>query len=121
MKRIGRIVGACMTLCWCAGAGRAAAAEKPVIVGWMQAAGEIRIYPRREDLGTLYSGKCMSGILPSRREAPRSWKNSRVAVYGTLISWASVAEQRARGITMGLDNYCGGDQVIMITRMVRVQ
>ena len=36
---------------------------KPIAIGWVQAAGEIFIYARKSDLGNLYDGSCISGVM----------------------------------------------------------
>ena len=44
-----------------------AAGPKLLAKGWVQAAGEIRVYRHRADLGRLYDGSCISGVMTRGR------------------------------------------------------
>ena len=78
----------------------------PLLEGWAQAAGEVRIYGRREDLGS--------------RTLPPAINDQYVAVYGTWISVAELNAMTLRGESVGAENYCGGERLFIAERIVAV-
>jgi hypothetical protein len=92
--------------------------ERPVAVGWVQAAGEIRIYSRMEDLGNLYDGSCISGVMVNGQTLPDRLQNKHVWVYGTLVEAKDFYDRTAKGVTSGVENYCASLKIAIITRIV---
>jgi len=92
--------------------------DAPLLKGWAQAAGEIRIYERRQDLGHLYDQTCVSGVMTRSRTLPLNMRNRYVAVYGTWISAAALSERTARFESIGAENYCGGERLFIAERIV---
>lgn len=93
--------------------------EQLVAVGWVQAAGEIRIYARQSDLGKLYDGSCISGVMTGGRTLPEKLQNSFVSVYGKLVDARELDELALQGITVGVENYCNSPKIAIVTRVVK--
>jgi hypothetical protein len=94
--------------------------ERLVAVGWVQAAGEVRIYARKADLGKLYDGSCISGLMTHGRTMPKKFANRHVAVYGTLVDSKEFDEMTLQFIITGVENYCNSPEIAIITRIVPV-
>jgi len=94
--------------------------EKLIAMGWVQAAGEVRIYPRKADLGKLYDGSCTSGAMTNRRTMPKSFNNHYVAVYGTFIDAQEIRQMTLQGASIGVENYCGSPKIAIISRIERI-
>jgi len=94
--------------------------NKPLLEGWAQAAGEIRVYARREDLGNLYDRTCVSGVMSRSRTLPLAMNDQYVAVYGTWISAAELNAMTLRGESVGAENYCAGERLFIAERIVAV-
>ena len=94
--------------------------EEPIAVGWVQSAGEVRIYPRKEDLGKLYDMVCVSGVMSNGRLMPSRFRNQHVSVYGILVDADAFYQQALNGATAGVENYCNSSKIAVITRMVKV-
>ena len=92
--------------------------DAPLLKGWAQAAGEIRIYARREDLGKLYDRTCVSGVMSRSRTLPPAMRNRYVAVYGAWISADELYEMTLRGVSIGAENYCAGERLFVAERIV---
>jgi hypothetical protein len=112
------VLAACLVL-GCAASGERPG-DAPLLKGWVQAAGEIRVYPRRGDLGKLYDQTCVSGVMTESRMLPRAMLNRYVAVYGTWISANDLDEMTLRGETIGAENYCGGERLFIADRIVAI-
>jgi hypothetical protein len=95
--------------------------EQLLAVGWVQAAGEVRIYSRKEDLGNLYDASCISGVMVNRQTMPDRLQNKRVAVYGSFIDAEQIYAKALQGITSGVENYCGSSTIAIITRIEEVE
>jgi hypothetical protein len=93
--------------------------EPPIASGWAQAAGEVRIYPKRADLGKLYDGSCTSGFFKNGATLPEKLQNRRVRVYGSTMNRADLGAMTLRGETVGAENYCNSENILVITRVVR--
>ena len=91
--------------------------EHLIAVGWVQAAGEIRIYTQKEDLGRLYDGSCISGTMTNGRAMPSRLQNQHVSVYGTLMDAEKLHEMTLQGISIGVENYCNSSKIAIITRI----
>jgi hypothetical protein len=89
-----------------------------LLEGWVQAAGEIRVYARREDLGNLYDRTCVSGVMARSRTLPLPMNNHYVAVYGTWISADELNAMALRGESVGAKNYCSGERLFIAERIV---
>jgi hypothetical protein len=94
--------------------------EHLITVGWVQAAGEIHIYAHRSDLGRLYDGTCLTGVMTDGRTMPAEFQNRRVSVYGTLVDAKEFSDMTVRGVSTGVENYCGSAKIAIITRLVPV-
>jgi hypothetical protein len=94
--------------------------DELIAMGWIQAAGEVRIYPRKADLGKLYDGSCTSGAMTNRRTMPKSFNNHYVAVYGTFIDAQEIRDMTLQGASIGVENYCGSPRIAIISRIERV-
>jgi len=92
--------------------------EKPIAVGWVQAAGEIRIYFHKSDLGRLYDGSCLSGVMTRGRTMPPELQNHRVYAYGKLLDAKELSDATKRGISIGVENYCNSPKIALIERLV---
>jgi hypothetical protein len=86
--------------------------------GWVQAAGEIRIYRNRADLGHLYDGSCISGVMTQGRSLPDHLQNHYVAIWGSWITAEDLHEMTAKGESIGVENHCNGTRIALITRVV---
>jgi hypothetical protein len=95
--------------------------EQFLAVGWVQAAGEVRIYSRKEDLGNLYDGSCISGVMVNGQTLPDRLQNRRVSVYGSFIEAEHIYAKALQGITAGVENYCGSSKIAIITRIEEVE
>jgi hypothetical protein len=91
---------------------------KPIAIGWVQAAGEIFIYARRADLGNLYDGSCISGVMAHGRKFPKSLNGHYVRVYGRLMDVKELDDLVSRGISIGVETYCNSPKIAIITRLV---
>ena len=89
-----------------------------LVKGWVQAAGELRIYPSRKDLGHLYDGSCVSGVLSNGRTLPAHLQNQHVAAYGAWMSSDELSAMTVRGESIGVENYCGGPKIAIIAKLV---
>jgi len=92
--------------------------EQLVAVGWVQAAGEVRIYSRKEDLGKLYDASCVSGVIVKGQTLPSRLQNRHVSVYGMLVDVEQFNQMALKGITAGIGNYCNSSKIAIITRIV---
>src|ERR1700722_4484497 len=92
--------------------------DQLIAVGWVQAAGEIHIYAHRSDLGKLYDGSCLTGVMTERRTMPAEFRNRRVSVYGSLVEAKEFSQMTARGFITGVENYCNSPKIAIITRLV---
>jgi hypothetical protein len=95
-----------------------ASSERLIAVGWVQAAGEIFIYARKSDLGRLYDGSCISGVMTNRRTLPKKLNNHHVRVYGRLMDSKELDDLVVQGISLGVENYCNSAKIAIITRIV---
>ena len=86
--------------------------------GWVQAAGEIRIYRNLADLGHLYDGSCISGVMTQGRKLPGDLQNHYVAIYGSWIRAEDLHAMTAKGESIGVENYCNSTRIALITRVV---
>jgi hypothetical protein len=111
---------ACTAGCSTTAAARRGADDALIAMGWVQAQGEVRIYPQKADLGSLYEGKCTSGVMTGSRLMPKKFSNHYVAVYGRLVDARELEEEILRGITSGVENYCNSPQIAIITRIESV-
>ena len=91
---------------------------KLIANGWVQGAGEIRIYANKADLGKRYEGVCTSGLMTHGRTMPAKYQNQFVAVYGRLVDEQTFTKLLAQGFSAGLENQCGGRQIAIIERLV---
>ena len=91
--------------------------EHLIAVGWVQAAGEVRIYARKEDLGKLYDGSCISGAMMYGRTMHARLQNQYVSVYGTFLDVEKLHEMTLQGISIGVENYCNSSKIAIITRI----
>jgi diaminopimelate epimerase len=91
-----------------------------VAVGWVQFAGELRIYPKREDMGKLYDKSCISGMMAAHAtKNVKKYNGRHVTVYGELVDWSSFEEKIGQGWSFrGLENYCSSEKVAIISRIV---
>jgi len=89
--------------------------------GWIQAAGEIRLYRNRADLGRLYDGSCISGVMTHKRTLPNQLQNRYVAIYGSWITKESLYEMAVHLKSIGVENYCNGTRIALIERVVPLQ
>jgi len=99
-------------------ASRTKSRPRPVASGWVQAVGEVRVYPRRVDLGKLGGGVCVSGIMSRGRTMPVSFRNRFVIVYGDLLDSRAFESTRLGSESVGLQNYCGSTKVLLIEKLV---
>jgi hypothetical protein len=107
-----------VTACTTAGHSGQAPKDHLIAVGWVQAAGEIRIYSRQADLGKLYDGTCISGVMTERRTMPASLQSQHVSVYGTLVDAREFDQKAQQLVTTGVENYCSSEKIAIITRLV---
>ncbi len=105
------LISACTTL-------REQSGGVPLLKGWAQASGEIRIYAERRNLGHLYDQTCVSGVMTESRMLPDAMRNRYVAVYGRWMSVAALEEMIVRGVSIGAENYCAGDRLFIAERIV---
>jgi hypothetical protein len=91
---------------------------EPIAEGWVQSAGEIRIYAHKSDLGKLYDGSCISGVMSDRRTMPKKFKNRHVLVYGTLIAARELHDMTLHGYSIGVENYCNSNKIAIISLLV---
>jgi hypothetical protein len=94
--------------------------DELIAMGWVQAAGEVRIYPQKADLGKLYDGSCTSGAMTNHRTMPKRFNNHYVAVYGTFIDAQEIRDMTLLGASIGVENYCGSPKIAIISRIERV-
>jgi hypothetical protein len=108
--------------CACALSTAASAKEELIATGWVQARGEVMIYFRKEDVGHLFDGSCMSGKMSGHNPAmPKKYQNQHVRVYGVLLSWAELYDRLKRfGENSGVENYCASADIALITRPERI-
>jgi hypothetical protein len=92
--------------------------NQPIAEGWVEAAGEVRIYPRQGDLGRLYDKSCISGVMTQRRTRPRQFSRQYVRAYGILIDRSEVDNMAAHLSSIGVENDCNSDQIAIISRLV---
>jgi len=109
---------AALTCCTTAGHSDAAPKEQLIAVGWVQAAGEIRIYAHSSDLGKLYDRSCISGLMTEGRTLPPEFQNRRMTVYGTLVDAKEIDKFALHAISVGVENYCNSPKIAIITRLV---
>jgi hypothetical protein len=95
-----------------------AATSTLLLKGWIQAAGEVRIYARHDDLGRLFDGSCVSGAMTRRRTLPDNLQNQYVAIYGSWISANELAKMAANLESIGVENYCSSPRIALIERVV---
>ena len=95
--------------------------EHLIAVGWVQAAGEVRIYARKEDLGKLYDASCISGAMVNRQTMSARLQNQHVSVYGTLVDAKEFDQMALHGINAGIENYCNSSNIAIITRIIEIQ
>ena len=112
------LVGTLVCFTVIAGPSKEQTKEQLIAVGWVQAAGEIHIYVHRSDLGRLYDGSCLTGVMTGGRTMPAELQNRRVSVYGTLVDAKEFSDMTVRGISAGVENYCNSPKIAIITRLV---
>jgi len=100
------------------GCAHQASNEQLIAVGWVQAAGEIFIYAHKSDLGKLYDGSCISGVMTRGRKMPEKFNGHLVSVYGKLMDEEDLRGFTLRGISIGVENYCNSPKIAIITRIV---
>ncbi len=49
---------------------------------------------------------------------PRELNNRHVAVYGKLMDAKELDDMVSRGITIGVENYCGSQKIAIVSRIV---
>jgi hypothetical protein len=116
----GRVEPLLLTVCLvsaCAAPGERLG-EAPLLKGWAQGSGEIRIYGRQEDLGNFYDGTCISGVMSRGRMLSHAMSRRHVAVYGTWLSAGELYEMLLRGVSIGAENYCGGERLFIAERII---
>lgn len=91
--------------------------DRLLVTGWAVAHGEIRIYPRREDVGRLFDGSCISGVMTHGRQMPANLQNRRVAAYGSFMSVAALNYATAHGASIGVANNCASTRIALISHL----
>jgi hypothetical protein len=81
------------------------------LTGWLQRAGEYRLYFHRRDLGALYTGKCLSGSVLLGEVSDRAQRllGRRVVVDAILREYANFDSGDATTgfVVRDVQNYCG--------------
>ena len=87
------------------------------IIGWLQVAGEGRVYKHRGQMGRLYDGTCISGVMRNGKTIEKGANNRKVRATGILYHWPLGPSDGLTHI-MGMENYCGNVKVMLIDKVV---
>ncbi len=85
--------------------------------GWIEFKQEFRLYKKKTDIGKTLDKSCMSGyFFPKEKHSKimAKFNHKKVVVYGSELDphviWNSGSDG---GLGSPIDNYCGGDTIIL--------
>lgn len=91
------------------------------VTGWIFLKGELRIYERKEDIGKLFDGSCISGILSrqlSRTDARDRFDGMRVRIRATDLGPDALGSNEGGFYYSSFENYCASSRILLVQRII---